>query len=573
MTTIRDIKEVRKILGYLQKLNQDNLDDKNKFKIIKVGSSKWTNVYTMKPETVNNIWFLGWQSSSRPYIINRFDIVSSTENNTYIINDSFTHVNIAKHQDGRVICHLKGDGKKLPDDFNLYVYGQEFCNPITALHILEGNDKDMANLLKVTLMSQNFDDGYGECKSVANSYFDAVIVCPKTGKRLLKHNSSPIELISNLSSDAIRRKNEFEINDLLRSIASIGENEVFAKKKSQDGYEKVSKRSYRNSINSYSKYYPVYDYEAIKKMKIEVPKNRFDIGVYGLGSAGTAILDQVCRSNWLNSIYLCDFDLVEAKNLINQWYDKYDIHSNKVLASQTIIENLERTMPKGQISTKFLIRSDVAEFQKTKMEENCFKYVVSGFDSIKVRQDFLNAILDGKIEAKYLIDCRYLDLSCSIYFIDIENSEELNFYKANLDADAELILARNMKEKLTREEFIDWMERKGYFESGCRRLRTEYLNSSDLYCMYKDKDYNNHCRDNGCIDYIYDLYIKSLPNDKISRNDASCVKYNYIDIYKYVGAIIFGAMRRIENGDKKPFTQIEAQTDIKGLPNYMVVKE
>lgn len=569
MQIIKDRKEVRKMLGYLQKV----LPTAN-HKLVKVGSAKWANVFTNKFETVSNIWFLGWKSSARPYILTGFNIYNKRtgENIKYHITDMFTHVNISKDVGSRLVT-LEGDDKKLPKHCDITIYGQEFCNPITALHVFEGDDNDIANLLRVTLMSQNFDDAFGNCYSVTNGSLDKTVICPRSYKTMLKNNSTPVELILGLSSNAIRNHDSFEINDLLRKVTDIGKDEVWVKPKSEGSYSKIKKRSWRQSQDRYSKYYPVYDYYAIQKMEIKVPKNYFDLGVYGLGSAGTAILDQVCRSNWIDTIYMCDFDSVEPKNMINQWYTSYDCGMTKIGSCENIIRNMQRSMPSGGISTKFTMRTDTRKFQETPLETNKFKYVVSGFDSITARQEFLDAIMDGKIEAKYLIDCRYLDLACSIYFIDLENMDELNFYKANLDADAELIKARILKEKLTREEFIEWIDRKGFFQSNCRYFRTHCLNCDDYDCKIKHSELLGDCRGESCIDYLYDLYLKSLPNKTISRHGASCVKYNYIDIYKYVGAIVFGAMRKIENNEKKPFTAIEAETDVKGLPNYMVVKE
>ena len=573
MTIITDKKDVRRIFNAISRQLSQEKNKEELTKLVKLGSVKWANGLTKELQKVDDVYILGWYSGERPLIINKVKICVDGNIDYVVINNKFSHVNMASFPTSRIIT-LKGDGKILPLEATLEFEGQEFCNPITALHVLETPNKDIVPLLKVTLSSQNFDDAYSSYESVENAERDIVLKENKTYRFLLKDNSSPIEMILGLSGNSLRQLSSFELNRKLREVAEIKKDEIWAKAKEDTSYEKISVEYYRKHRDKFSKYYPTFNYKEIKDMKIEVSKDKYDLGVYGLGSAGTAILDQICRSNWVKNIYLCDFDRVENKNLINQWYSADDIGCHKSSSSYSIIKRMERPISDGIIGSSFLVEYDNARFQNTELETKAFKYVVSGFDSISARQDFLNAILDGKIEAKYLIDCRYLDLACSIYMIDLENSEEIEFYKANLEADAELIKIRNEKEKLTKEEFENWYDRKGYFTSGCRSCRKETLQEVEhsMTCVPRQTISCCNCRSVECIDYLYDLYLKSCPNPKISITDASCVKYNYIDIYKYVGAIVFGAIRSIENENGKPFSLVEAETDVKGLPNYMVVR-
>lgn len=567
MTVIRDKREVLKIFNAIVKCLKDEKNSSANARLIKVGTAKWTNGLTKRPQSVEDVYILGFKSSDRPLVINNLSIFSSDINDKFIINDRFSHVNMSEFRINRHYG-LIGDGKILPSKFTVQFEGQEFCNPITALHVLETNEKDISTLLKVTLSSQNYDDAYSSYESVTNGSLDLAVSCRSCGRLLLKDNASPIELILGTSGSTLTHLDTFDLNRRLRDLVSLEKDEVWAKKKTEKHYTKLKKASLRKSKELYSDYYPAFDYKSIQQMEIEIPKDKYDLGVYGLGSAGTAILDQVCRSNWIKNIYLCDFDTVEAKNMINQWYDKNDICNLKATASVDHIYNLDRPSS-NVIGTKFYVECDTKKFQDTELENKSFKYVVSGFDSITARQDFLNSILDGKIEAKYLIDCRYLDLACSIYMIDLENSEEIEFYKANLEADAELIKIRNEKEKLTRDEFIDWYNRKGYFHVGCMDCRMNILKEKTVLTRCAS---SWDCGSSKCIDYLYELYLASCPNPKVSRTDASCVKYNYIDIYKYVGAIVFGAFRNIENKNEKPFALVEAETDVKGLPSCMVVR-
>lgn len=566
---ITDYRKIDYIVRQLNKLSNSYA----KFKIVKVGKSKWTNINTKKEQTVSKIYFLGKPSSCRPIIINRIELVDidTGEFDTYKFNELYTHVNIYEGCE-HLSFDIKGDGGLIPKNCRMEIEGQEFCNPITLNHIYEGNEKDIANLLRVTLMSQNTDDGYGSNPSVFNDYMDKK-VASGTGVVMLPDRYSPLELILGSPSHELRNLSPMEFNKRLRTLVSIEDDMVYAKNRWDSYYERVKKIDYEKNIKDYSKYYPVFTADYIKSMNIEIPRDYYNLGVYGLGSAGTAILDQLSRSNWLETIYICDYDIVEDKNLINQWYTSDQVNNTKTSASLTILKKRQRSLLEG-ISTEFYIARDNCKFQETELTTKEFKYVVSGFDSLATRKEFLDNILDGKIVAEYLIDCRYLDLACSIYIVDLNNLEEIEFYKANLEADAELMAIRE-NEQLTEDEFHDWVVRKGYYRSGCFDLRSKYLNvppTETGFCPPRNNG-NCSCASEECKKFLYESYLKSLPNPMIKKSDASCIKYNYIDIYQYVGAIVFGAIRQIEHGNKKPFTLCEAQTDIKGMPNYMIVKE
>ena len=567
---ITDYRKIDYIVRQLNKLSNSDA----KFKIVKVGKSKWTNINTKKEQTVNKIYFLGKPSSCRPVIINKIYIVDKPtgECDTYELNEFYTHVNIFDGTE-HFTFDIKGNGRLIPKECRLEIEGQEFCNPITLNHIYEGNDKDIANLLRVTLISQNTDDGYGSNPSVFNDYMDRK-VASDIGVVMLPDKYSPLELILGSPSNELRNLSPMKFNERLRTLVSIGDDMVYAKNRWNSYYEEIEKKQYDKDKKNYSTYYPVFTADYIKSMNIEIPRDYYNLGVYGLGSAGTAILDQLSRSNWLETIYLCDFDKVEDKNLINQWYNNTQINSYKTSASLTLLKQRQRTLINGE-SVQFYVSRDDSRFEYTDLSTKEFKYVVSGFDSLATRKAFLDNILDGKIVAEYLIDCRYLDLACSVYIVDLNNLEEIEFYKANLEADAELMASRE-NEQLTEDEFHDWVVRKGYYRSDCYELRSKYLNvplTETGFCQPRNNDGNCSCASEECKKFLYESYLKSLPNPMIKKSDASCIKYNYIDIYQYVGAIVFGAIRQIEHGNKKPFTLCEAQTDVKGMPNYMIVKE
>ena len=91
----------------------------------------------------------------------------------------------------------------------------------------------------------------------------------------------------------------------------------------------------------------------------------------------------------------------------------------------------------------------------------------------------------------------------------------------------------------------------------------------------------NHCNNRyscgsgECKEHLYNEYLKAFENNPncLSEEENTCLKQNLIDIYKYVGTIVMGAIRCIEHNEPKPFTHIEAETNVNGLPAYMIVKE
>lgn len=459
------------ILWKLKKeLDREDLE----YRIVFIGNGLWANKNTRETELVNNIWILGYNSSDKPIFIKQVRI-EEKDISTVIEFKDLKHTNISAGY---------SDVKFELGNKEITITGQKFCNPYTAYQVLnEKDEKITKGIIKTNLLSQNFDDAYCEVHSCKNADNDVFI----TDKSV-----SPIELINANSYK--------EIKDQLEDIKNIEKENIYAKYKGDNYYTLISKRNYRKNRELFSDYYPAFDKKYIDSLNIEIPKDKYDIGVYGVGSAGTAILDSLCRSEWTKNIYLCDYDYVEEKNLINQWYDKNNINEYKVLSCSGIIRSLSRK------NINFKIDYDIKTFQNTNYTKKKFKYIVSGFDSIETRLEFFEKVKSGEIETDYLIDCRYLDLGSSVYFIDVNDKEQMKLYEENLMSDLEL---------LKKEE----------------------------------------------------------ENENEEQEISSCYKLNYIDIYKYVGTLIFGAIRRIENDNNKPFTWLEANTDVKGLPTHMLIKE
>ena len=546
-------KEVYKMFFKVMKaLNEQQ----EKYKMIYIGNAKWTNARTDIEEKINGLYALGFESSCRPRLINSIELKTNQNTNIYSAFNRLNHTNICADIED-IEFYLVIDNKA----YQVRICYQEFCNPITAYDVwntpTKEKEKEIVGLLKANLLTQNFDDSFSSISSVKNTEEDILI------DNMMTRFDSPIEL---LLGKRIYKLNDEEKTEKLIRINGIKDEQIWAKYKQNNQYCIVSKKVYRENKEQFSDYFPTFDKKTIEKMNIEIPKQKFDLGVYGLGSAGTAILDQICRSNWINSIYLCDFDTVEAKNINNQWYTNEDIEDSKTFASANKIKKFTRSINNNYID--FNINSDKCKFEETDYAHKQFTYVISGFDSIKIRQNFFKEIKSGNLETKYLIDCRYLDLASSVYIIDTSNKEQMDFYETNLNADAELLEKENKKETMTKDEFIKWLEEKEVFTKDCGEFRSKYFKDVHIDCS------SCSCHTHDCADIYYEKYLEKCLNGTFNKEETNtCIKFNYIDIYKYVGAIVFGAIRKLQNGLQKPFTYLEAQTDVKGLPNYMVIKE
>lgn len=550
---ITDRKIVRKIYHKVKKA----IDEQYKsHKLVYVGTAKWTNALTKQEEKVSGIYILGFESSWKPVIINRITLRDNEDTTEYVMNDWLCHTNICDEESSyRMLLMI--DGKA----YEATLYGQNFCNPLTADHVFNGDEEDTKGMIRVNLISQNFNDPYCTPRSVQNSEFDKILEYDIT------RNNSPIEMLTGYPAYRLNQLEQTELNEMFRRLLEINEKEIYTKPKYENAYVKIDKNEYRRNRDKYSNYYPAYNYNQIQALGLELPKENYDIGMFGLGSAGTAILDQLCRSNWIKKVYLCDFDTVENKNLINQWYTNNDITDNKAYACAKKLQSMARTI--NNIATSFEYKVDQMRFEDTKYKERKFKYVVSGFDSIAARELLFNEVKNNELETQYLIDCRYLDLAGSVYIIDTSDKDQMDFYEQNLLADKELLEQKLEKAKMNKDQFHEWF-RKMKEEYSCGYLIREYFR--DQQDEITNNCCNHSCRELDCEEEFYKAYLESYPNKKI-HSENTCVKQNYIDIYKYIGAIVFGTIRKIEDEQPKPFTLLEAQTDVKGLPNYMIVKE
>ena len=519
-----------------------------KAKILHIRDTAWTNLLTKRSETVSNIYTLATEDSGYAMLINKI-LVNGVYNGEKInfniqLVKQYWHVNISSG-----LSDLTYENGTL----SITIVYQNFCNPLTPAHLLEDYGADV--LLATNLETQNLDDSFTDVDSVCNSEYD----------RSLPNNalagSSYIELLTGLSRQRLVIASEKgEFNYLVKKIIKTTPDEIWVKLKADNHYSKWFKSDLKNIGYKISKYFPMITYEEIQDLGIEYIDVKKDLACFGLGSAGTAILDLIGRCNYFKSAVLLDFDTVEEKNLRNQWYTKNDKYRYKVARSKFKLCDMSTVL--NDVST-FDIR--VEDFIARDLKY-CFKYIISGFDNLEARKLVYDSIVNGKLRTEYLIDCRYLDLACSIYFIKTSDKEQMDYYVNQLNADMKLVKDTEPEvTPFTEFELFDYWISNIYFISNCARKRSElgFTSGCEIH----------ECNSAECRKYLYKSYIESFGNThKLGYEGNSCIRQNFIDIYKYVGAIVMGAIRQIENGEEKPYTHIEAETHVNGLPACMVVR-
>lgn len=513
-------------------------------KVIPIRDTAWTNMVIKRSETVRNIYTLALPSSGYAILINEISVAGIYKDEKLNFKLSFVkkywHTNISESSD--IMLFLK-------EGLEIRITFQNFCNPVSPIHLLEDFGSDV--LLATNLETQNIDDSFCDVSSVSNSETDYPVSNLRAG-------SSYIELLTGFDGFSLERMEASKLNSLLNPIISTTPEECWAKAKSNNAYQKVLISAYDSHKNNFSNYYPVISYEEIQALKLERLTVEYDFGCFGLGSAGTAILDLIARCNYFKSMFLLDYDSVETKNLRNQWYTQADISLSKCASTLRKI----KAITCNKISP---VTQDSRIEEALKNNSFKFKYVVSGFDNFEAREYLYNKIIDGTVETDYLIDCRYLDLSSSIYFIKTSDKSQMEYYYKQLQTDKKLM--ENQKPEIipfTQEELWEYWRDHSLNNRGCSTFRRTKFCSTEL-CVHS-------CGSDLCKAFLYSEYLKNFENHKLGSTETSCVRQNFIDIYKYTGAIVMGGIRAIENKKAKPFTHIEAETDVDGLPALMKVR-
>ena len=507
------------------------------------------------------------------------------ERKHWIFNKDYCHQNISSGSDWH---NLSIETKELGSygyTYTTKMYAFRYysiCSPITMHHFYTKNLNELTLIFKGQLMGQNGNSPFRTVQSVANNYNDTALRDGRGG--FIKRTAPILQLLSKFTI------NDLSSNDTARkTLMSLSlpkdESEVLVKYLDNDKYTLIPVSQLEKSLENkeLSCYYPVITYEQTKNILDDLPKIEMEFACYGLGSAGSGILAQVGRANWFKKFLLCDFDYVEEKNLRNQWYTTNHISLPKVTTSESILKGLKR-------DTREVIIKNM-KFEDSNMEAFKFKYVVAGFDSIDTRLDFLDVFLTGKSQAKYLIDTRYDDLTASIFFIDLEDAAQVDYYKEGLLSDKEafdILREKSIKRVTNEDEFIEYLDNKNIFYSGCSKmyklLHDTYLEitppeerkSEDEALFDRYKLCPSVCKNADCLQAFKNIYnaFPQMIYDYFfieKKEESSCLKENFIDIYNFASTFVFSAIRQIENDEEKPFTHIEVQTE--KIPSMMILRK
>jgi len=460
---------------------------------------------------------------------------------------------------------------------------RHFCNPVYQ-HELYNDPELYAQMIAMQLEEPNPSNAYGISANNVESFVsplgvDRVIKCSRCGN-IIKGNSSDLSKVISVCDTCLGT----DLSNLTSTLSNVQSTGYYAKRKNTGSYRHLKNKP--RKPESYSEYYPIINAHSFDNLDDFIPVKDFDVLLLGCGSAGTSIVEQLARTKMVKSYKLVDFDTVTAKNLRNQAYTRQDIGLIKVYA----LEGKLKMFTKENLT----IEKNDSKFQNVNLKYYKFKYAVLAFDSIDTRIEAFNNIKEGKIKAEYIIDTRYKDLDCSIYFIDTQDENQMRYYEMSLLSDkAELdkVKAR-IKEQVVAEDKVNpqwtksrvvayWSKNHGFTRACITCRRNLGLPSGSC---------GKSCESNECINCLYNLVKNtenvtqlmavdpSLANIDLTQEDIndlasdnSCYHYNIIDIYKFSSSFITCAIRNIYGDKPKGFTHIETTTN--GLPKSLVIME
>lgn len=496
--------------------------------------------------------------------------------------DHYHHLNLSSDHD--CFSLVGTEHYDFEQSLNLVKYEitcQYICSPITMHEFYKHDGKTLTAIYKGQLMGQNTNSRYQGIYSLENAWDDKAVQIEYDGYVL--PNASLVQLLTRQSLSNLRNV-EIMRNSLDSLVLPKSDKEVMVKYRNDYKYRLVSRVQYEQTKEDVSSVYPVIEFADIQNIVTKLPKQDVDVICCGLGSAGTGILDQLSRSTYAESYLLIDPDTIEAKNIRNQWYTNQDKNMTKVQSSGAKLRN-------NRVVDNIMVYEKACKFQEVNLETYKAKYTISGFDSIEARLELFNLIADGKLETKYLIDTRYDELTASVFVVDTSDEKQMKRYLKGLEADLEAFNVREAERKeregiKTAEQWLEYFEaNKGYTTSCAERLvEIGVFTAEDVaenrectFCPIITNITESFCGKDACKEYIKSLFeehkdkIAELRRVDIAQAESSCVRQNFIDIYKYASSFVFSAIREIESGEPKPFTHVEVQTDV--FPSHMIVQK
>lgn len=567
--------------------------EREECRLILLNKVAWHNAITKEKQDVFNMPILALSNDGdRPravisIIYETWDLDSSSWTNKKIwtFADHYAHINISGST-GTIYIYTEFDYEKNKWLDRYQVLVQSVCTPITQYNFYDNKlfPNKLCSLYKAQLQGQNTGSSYQTVTSIKNAWIERAL--RDSNSQLIPAQAPHIQLLTQKPLNYLR-DNIGEVRNLLMSkTLPKDSSEIMVKFKNEDIYRciRVNDMEEYKRDNKLSSYYEPITYEDIQHITNNIPKQPVDVICCGLGSAGSGILDQLSRSTYINSYLLIDPDTIEEKNLRNQWYTGSMIGCRKVSGSR---DKLMANKPRDRQLT---IYQKQCKFQEVQLNQYICKYLISGFDSIEARLELLELVENGTMETQYLIDTRYDDLTASIFFIDVSDEGQMRRYRKGLEADYEAFKIRDAEYKKQTniqndEQFFAWLEAQHCYTDSCLECLKAIGHITDEEISYGDEKtecelytdiLNTPCGGEACKakwKALYEEYKEHIA-DTIKRSDiqqqeSSCIRQNFIDIYKYASTFVFAAIREIESGDDKPFTHVEAQTD--KFPTHMIV--
>lgn len=539
------------------------------YKIVHIDKVTLTNPIFKNKQTMTDLFFLCKDSSERPlFILSVIDVTNQDNCVKYFLHHDYNHSNMGT---GYMSYNLNIGDK-------IYRFNTiPFCNPINQSRLYRETDK-FSKILKGQLLDHNPADRFRSIEYIDIEGTERPLKCRECGALINTNAVNPLVAVSRMCPECLAKASVNDMMSFKEKLISIKESLKNKNKRfmycrfypTSWGYSVVDINERSHDLakeNYFSTYYKSFKDGDIKDDDCEIPTINKQALFAGLGSANSAIIDLTSRGDIINDYTLVDYDNVEYKNLRNQIYTRDSVGGLKTVGMENIINARYSGLP----VTKPTISYKSSRIEEALMPFVNFKYLFSGFDSFYVRENFLNLIKENKFRGKYLIDTRYDGQNCSVFFIDLEKPEEVEYYEKLLKADKELFL--NTKRALTEDEIKDYTDRmvKGSCMGTWTRLK-KHIDDSTIPNINKDfpcGDSPIGCDGSNCHECIANaLKTVRIP---LEESENTCVAVNQIAIYKLVGTYVYLAIKQIEQGKDKPFTYIEVSTE--EMPQVMMIRK
>lgn len=515
---------------------------------------------TNTDETVTNQWVFtnGKEVHADIYCIFGFQFRKGTQNSKlYRSHSDLDHDNVGSG--GYTDWEYEG--------YRIRVFYNRLCIPIKG-NILHNNPTHAGCLIAGQLSGTNPNSAYRHRGNFATSAEGDEPFMKFGNMTQIKRNKAIAQIVCKLSDDELS-PNNFTSNYTLEKIKkakseldnALSEGKEFCAKdkmKSSYGYYTHEEVDKLKELNALSDYYRVYSISKVKEKleDLKPPVVEYDMVVCGLGSAGSGILDQVGRLSHFTKYKLIDFDIIERKNLRNQWYTRDEIGDYKTNTSKRRLLRFSSS----ETSNSICVDVSNSKWEDSYLQYTKGKYIVSGFDSIKTRLELFDFVASNNLEYNYWIDTRYEGQEASVWFVDLSNQEEKDYYRKRLIIDGEVLEEVKEEPYWNLDNTKEILEKYNILVFNCGK----YAHKLGLF------DYCNDfsCGSTNCIQFWCDnLNRKKIkPEDFDNPNYTppetnTCLAMNLIVIYKLASTFVTVAINNIESGGSKDFTHIEVTTD------------